>query len=77
MDLKRVLDKILRVDSAIDRIIDWMFVLFAFGFGGWIVWSVLGGAEVGLVVRIGGALIGALVSAVVMWVVWFFARALF
>ncbi|MEL7489924.1 MAG: hypothetical protein AAGJ73_04325 [Pseudomonadota bacterium] len=76
MGLKKKLDKLNRLDQTIDRFIERLFILAAFLFGAWFVWSMLSVTELGLLLRLGGSFIGAIICALTMWLFWYFSRLL-
>lgn len=74
MGLKDIFDKIDRLDRSFDRLVDRLFVLVAFVFGAWVFWSILSATELSLAMKVLGAFIGAVLSALAMWIFWFFAK---
>lgn len=76
MGLKKKLDKLNRLDQTIDRFIERLFILAAFLFGAWFVWSMLSVTELGLLLRLGGSFISAIICTLTMWLFWYFSRLL-
>ena len=76
MNLEKKLQKIEKADRFLDRLIERIFILIASAFGAWLTWNVLGVFELGLLFRLGGVVVGALVCATAMWLFWFVARFL-
>lgn len=74
MELDKILDTADRAAGIFDRLVERIFIAFAATFGGWLTWTVLSAAELDLIIRLGGACMGALVCAALMWVFWFFGR---
>lgn len=77
MDLERLFKRVDKVDRQIDWVIDLAFILVAAGFGGWLVWTVLGAGGASLTAQIGASLVGAAISAGLMWLFWLIARVIF
>lgn len=76
MDLERFFKRVDKVDRQIDRVIDLIFILAAAGFGGWLVWTVLGAGGAGLIAQTGASLVGAAICAGLMWLFWLIARVI-
>lgn len=76
MDFERVFSQILKIDRQIDRNIEIAFISLAALFGAWLAWKVLGVADASLLIKIIGAFVGAVISAVAMWLFWLVARFL-
>lgn len=76
MDFARVFSQILKIDRQIDRIIEIAFISVAALFGAWLAWKVLGVADASLLIKIIGAFVGAVISAVAMWLFWLVVRFL-
>lgn len=74
MDIEKQLEKIGKALQLIDVTIDRIFILIASAFGAWLTWTVLGAFEIGLLFRLGGAVLGAFVFAVAMWLFWSIAK---
>ena len=76
MDLKSFLEKLDAADRRLDRTIELIFILFGAGFGAWLIWTMLGAANIGLWARLGASFGAAIIAGALMWVFWFFARIL-
>lgn len=74
MDIENQLEKIGKALQLIDVTIDRIFMLIASVFGAWLTWTVLGAFDVGLLLRLGGTVLGALVCAAAMWLFWSVAK---
>ena len=74
MDLERVFSQILKIDRQIDRIIEIAFISVAAVFGAWLAWKMLSVADASLLMKVIGAFVGAVISAVAMWLFWLVAK---